>query len=106
MEDESKSESSQDNLAREDYLFLTQTYEKTNSNDGMLLGIKKCIEFDNKLNKEERRLFSLAYGNTISKIRRNLRYINHEIKKYEKSGKKNANQGQILNELKQSLEKK
>lgn len=98
-------ESSQENLTREDYLFLTQIYEKANSNDGMLLGIKKCIELNNKLTTEERRLFSAAYANTISKVRRNLRYINHEIKKLEKSSKPNKNQDAILAELKQSMEK-
>ncbi|MCQ2816303.1 MAG: 14-3-3 family protein [archaeon] len=102
-EQEQKTESSQENLSREDYVFLTQVYEKANSNEGMLLGIKKCIEMDNKLSAEERRLFAMAYGNAVSKVRKNLRYVHHEIKKLSKDEKKNEKQLAILIEIRQNL---
>lgn len=100
----SKANDTDEDFSKDDYIFLTQTYEKANCYDGMLLGIKKCIEIDNKITKEEQRLMALAYGNKISKIRANLRYVNHKYKKKLQNSNPQSNQCKILDKLKKNME--
>ena len=87
---------------REECVYLAKLYEKAERFPDMLKTIKKFVELDPKLTKEERNILSSGFKNIISNKRSSWRLLNSMEKKEEK---KNSTQLVNIRLVKKNIEK-
>ena len=96
-------ESNSKNYTRDEYIYLSKLYEKAERYPDMLKAIRKMIELNPKLKKEECDILSTGYKNMITDKRNSWRIL-HSMERREKKNKKSKIIKNIL-EIKSHIEK-
>ena len=90
------------NLTREELVYLAKLYERAERYPDMVATINKFVELDPNLTKDERNILSAGYKNIISDKRASWRLLNSMEKK---ESKKNSPQVENIKTVKKSIEK-
>ena len=87
---------------REEYVFLSKLYEKSEKYTDMFKCINKFVELNPKLTKEERNILGEGYKNIVSDKRASWRILNNLEKREEK---RNPSRIIYIKEVKENIEK-
>ena len=87
---------------REEYVYLSKLYEKAQRFEDMTSSIKKFIELNPKLSKEERNILSAGYKNILFDKRENWKFLSSMERK---ESKKKSKQVIYIQEIKNHIEK-
>ena len=96
-------DSKSNNYTRDEYIYLSKLYEKAERYPDMLKAIRKMIELNPKLKKEECDILSTGYKNMITDKRNSWRIL-HSMERREKKNKKSKIIKSII-EIKSHIEK-
>lgn len=87
---------------RDNSIYTAQILDQTNLPEEMVANMKRVIQLNPDLNEDERNLLSVAYKNSISQTRKNLRAIKNIIADVESQGQF-PNRLNMLQEFRQQM---
>ena len=95
----------ENHYSREEYVYLTKLIERAERFPEMVGSVKKYIELNPKLNKDERKLVSVGYKSLIDKKRSAWSLLNSMKEKNSKNQSECDNIEEIKNKIKNELNK-